>query len=245
MAPHSSPLAWKIPWTEEPGSLQSMRSRRVGHDWATSLSLFTFMHWRRKWQPTPVFLLEEPQRWRSLVNCRLWGATELEAGHDWRDLAAAAAVCVYQSHSLYPKLFFFPFQFWPTHGLLLGYFLPLCVTYTALNSPSNAFFCVNLLEKNLIYCGNLVTTWEVLDMGQKFCPPWTVNNKGLWDTNIWCLLWSSLLIVGREQSVSRYPQSFLFTPGKSWGKIIHEIPILLKSKTSVETQECCWLNSLT
>ena len=52
MAPHSSTLAWKIPWTEEPGGLQSMGSRRVGHDWATSLSLFTFMHWRRKRQPT-------------------------------------------------------------------------------------------------------------------------------------------------------------------------------------------------
>ena len=38
MAPHSSTLAWKIPWTEEPGGLQSMGSRRVGHDWATSLS---------------------------------------------------------------------------------------------------------------------------------------------------------------------------------------------------------------
>ena len=49
-------LAWKIPWMEEPGRLQSMRSQRVGHNWATSLSLFTFMHWRRKWQPTPVFL---------------------------------------------------------------------------------------------------------------------------------------------------------------------------------------------
>ena len=46
MAPHSSTLGWKIPRTEEPGRLQSMGSRRVGHD---SLSLFTFMHWRRKW----------------------------------------------------------------------------------------------------------------------------------------------------------------------------------------------------
>ena len=56
MATHCSTLAWKIPWVEEPGRLQSMGSRRVEHDWATSLSLFTFMHWRRKWQPTPVFL---------------------------------------------------------------------------------------------------------------------------------------------------------------------------------------------
>ena len=59
MATHSSTLAWKIPWTEEPGRLQSTGSLRVGHDWETSLSLFTSMHWRRKWQPTPVFLLVE------------------------------------------------------------------------------------------------------------------------------------------------------------------------------------------
>ena len=61
MATHSSTLAWKIPWAEEPGRLQSMGSRRVEHDWGTSLSLFTFMHWRRKWQPTPVFLPGESQ----------------------------------------------------------------------------------------------------------------------------------------------------------------------------------------
>ena len=54
MAPHSSTLAWKIPWTEEPGALQSMESLWVGHHWATLLSLFTFLHWRRKWQSTPV-----------------------------------------------------------------------------------------------------------------------------------------------------------------------------------------------
>ena len=69
-------LAWKIPWMEEPGRLQSMGSLRVRHDWATSLLLFTFMHWRRKWQPTPVFLPGESQRRQSLVGCRLWGHTE-------------------------------------------------------------------------------------------------------------------------------------------------------------------------
>ena len=56
--------------------LQSMGSLRVGHDWATSLSLFTFMHWRRKWKPTPVFLPGESQGRGSLVGCRLWGRTE-------------------------------------------------------------------------------------------------------------------------------------------------------------------------
>ena len=54
-------LAWKIPWMEEPGGLQSMGSLGVGQDSATSLSLFSFMHWRRKWQPTPVFLPGESQ----------------------------------------------------------------------------------------------------------------------------------------------------------------------------------------
>ena len=51
-------------------------SLRVGHNRATSLSLFTFMHWRRKWQPTPVFLPGESQGRGSLVGCRLWGRTE-------------------------------------------------------------------------------------------------------------------------------------------------------------------------
>ena len=79
MAPYSSPLAWKIPWAEEPGRLQSMGSLRVRHDWATSLSLFTFTHWRRKW---------ESQGLQRLVGCRLWGRTE----SDWSDLAAAHTV---------------------------------------------------------------------------------------------------------------------------------------------------------
>ena len=76
MAPHSSTLAWKIPWMEEPGRLQSMGLLRVGNDWVTSPSLFTFLHWRRKSQPNPVFLPGEFHRWGSLVGCCLWGRTE-------------------------------------------------------------------------------------------------------------------------------------------------------------------------
>ena len=74
---HPTPvLAWKIPWAEEPGRLQSIGSLRVRSDWTTSLSLFTFMQWKRKWQPTPVFLPGESQGRGSLVGCRLWGRTE-------------------------------------------------------------------------------------------------------------------------------------------------------------------------
>ena len=78
MATHSSILAWKLPWMEEPGRLQAMGLLRVGHDSVTSLLLFTFMHWRRKWQSTPVFLPGESQGQWNLVGCRLWGRTELD-----------------------------------------------------------------------------------------------------------------------------------------------------------------------
>ena len=95
MAPHSSTLAWKIPWMEEPGRLQSMGSLRS--DTTERLhfhfSLFTFMHGRRKWQPTPVFLPGESQGWGSLVGCRLWGRTE--------STAAAAALIYKDIHSMY------------------------------------------------------------------------------------------------------------------------------------------------
>ena len=90
MAPHSSTLAWKILWTEEPGRLQSMGSLRVRYDWATSLSLFTFMHWRRKWQPLSSVLA-----WRIPGTGQPGGLPSMgshRVGHDWSDLAAAATV---------------------------------------------------------------------------------------------------------------------------------------------------------
>ena len=79
---HSSTLAWRIPWMEEPGGLQSLGSLRVGHDWVTSLSLFTFLHWMRKWQPTPVFLPGESQGWLPSMGSH-------RVGHDRSNLAAA------------------------------------------------------------------------------------------------------------------------------------------------------------
>ena len=82
MATHSSTLAWKIPWTEEPDRLQSMGLLRVGHHWATSLSLFTFMHWRRKWQPTPVFLPGESQGWGAL-KAAVYGVAQSQTRLKW------------------------------------------------------------------------------------------------------------------------------------------------------------------
>ena len=74
---HSLMIGYLHSWEKcKAGRLQSMGLRRVRHDWATSLSLFPFMHWRRKWQPTPVFLPGESQGWGILLGCRLWGCTE-------------------------------------------------------------------------------------------------------------------------------------------------------------------------
>ena len=62
METYSTTLAWKIPWTEEPGRLQSMGLLGVGR---LSDFTFTFTHWRREWQPTPVSLPGESQGRRS------------------------------------------------------------------------------------------------------------------------------------------------------------------------------------
>ena len=81
LPPDSSTLAWKIPRMEEPGRLQSMGLLRVRHNWAASLSLFSFMHWRRKWQPTPASWLENPRdggAWRAAVYGVAQSGTQLK-----------------------------------------------------------------------------------------------------------------------------------------------------------------------
>ena len=90
MAPHSRTLAWKIPWMEKPGRLQSMGSLQVGHDWATSLSLFTFTHWRRKWQPTPVFLPGESQGWGIPV-AAVYGIAQSQTQLKWLSSSSSSS----------------------------------------------------------------------------------------------------------------------------------------------------------
>ena len=89
MATHSSTLAWKISWTEEPGRLQSMGSLRVRHDWATSLSLFIFHALEKEMATHPSVLA-----WRIPGTGEPGGLLSMgshRVGHDWHDLAAAAA----------------------------------------------------------------------------------------------------------------------------------------------------------
>ena len=73
MAPHSSTLAWKIPWMEEPGGLKSMGSLRVRHDFTFT---FHFHALEREMATHSMFLPGESQGQGSLVGCRLWGCTE-------------------------------------------------------------------------------------------------------------------------------------------------------------------------
>ena len=84
MAPHSSTLAWKIPWTKEPGRLQSMGSRRARHNWAT----FTFhFHALEKAMATHSSVLA----WRTPGTGEPGGLLSMgshRVGHDWSDLAA-------------------------------------------------------------------------------------------------------------------------------------------------------------
>jgi len=91
MAPHSSTLAWKIPWMKEPGGLQSMGSQRVRYDWATSLSFFTFhFHALEKEMATHSSVLA----WRIPGTGEPGGLPSMgshRVGHDWSNLAAAAA----------------------------------------------------------------------------------------------------------------------------------------------------------
>ena len=142
MATHSSTLAWQIPWTEEPSRLQFMGSPRVGYNWATSLPLFTFMHWRRKWQPTPVFLPGESQGRGSLGGLPPLGSHRV--GHDWSDLAAAAAAATW-------KLNVFSHAYLPLVYLLLwsvcSNFCPFCfivlLTFLLLNCRVSLCFLDN------------------------------------------------------------------------------------------------------
>ena len=101
MAPHSITLAWKIPWTKEPCRLQSMGSLRVGHDWATSLSLFTFMRWRRKWQPTPVSLPGESRdggAWWAAV----YGVTQSRTWLKWFSSSSSMVIVTCLFSALHP-----------------------------------------------------------------------------------------------------------------------------------------------
>ena len=109
-----STIAWKIPWAEEPGGLQSMGSRRVGHDWATS---FTFHFYA---------LEKEMATHSSVLAWRIPGTGEPgglpsmgshRVGDDWSDYSAAAAFhCKYMSHLFYSFFCWWALRLFPCLG---------------------------------------------------------------------------------------------------------------------------------
>ena len=107
MAPRPSTLAWKIPWMEGPGGPQSMGSLRVGHNWVTSLSLFTFMHWRKK-GCSCLATHSSVLAWRVPGTGEPGGLPSMRSHrvrHDWRDLAAATAAICASVSKMYPKVY--------------------------------------------------------------------------------------------------------------------------------------------
>ena len=155
MALHSSTLAWKIPWMEEPGGLQSTGLLRVAHDWATSLSLFTFMHWRRKWQPTPVFFPGESQGRGSLVGWCLWGRTELDM---MKRLSSSSIDTWYQtSYMFFHSYFFFlklkSFVHLLSFVLVLSLESSLYILHTVTLSDVR---CANIFSQSVAYFLKLI-----------------------------------------------------------------------------------------
>ena len=129
--------------TVEPGGLQSMGSLSVRHDWETSLSLFTFMHWRKKWQPTPVLLPGEAQGQGSLVGCCLWGCTESDTTeatlqqHPFLNNPCGIILYQFSKSSLLPLLF------------LLSLHTVHCMEHQI---NLTIFFLVDFLDLLLILC---------------------------------------------------------------------------------------------
>ena len=149
MAPHSSTLAWKIPWMEEPGGLQSMGSLRVRHDWATSLLLFTFMHWRRKWQPTRVLA------WRISGTGEPGGLLSMgshRVGHNWSNLAAAAAERL--NHHTQTARIRLSSKMWFLIHLAL---CPRSAYYTTTMRRINVQKWLNLMYAKYVYCYSLLS----------------------------------------------------------------------------------------
>ena len=129
-----------------------MGSLRVGHDWAASLSLFTFLHWRKKWQPTPVFLPGESQGQGSLVGCRLWG-------RDWQKWLS--------SHYAIPMISLFACRFHLSIFSFLFAFSDTCFMYVS--------WYLYWLNCFLCYIGSVQTTGTVSIFWQN---PDSVVNDG-------------------------------------------------------------------
>ena len=169
LAPHSSTLAWKIPWTGEPGRQQSMGLQRLGHNWATSLSLFTFIHWRRKWQPTPVFLPGESQGWGTW-----WAAVYQVAQSQTRlkQLSSSSSRIYHSPRGNYPKKWLDLFKYTFT---LITYPRKANVIhgYTKIASEWLPTYCVGWVNLTIILLWELIFFyWALAEM---YLSEWVIS----------------------------------------------------------------------
>ena len=154
MVPHSSTLAWKIPWMEEPGGLQSMGLLRVGHDWATSLSLFHF-HAMEKEMATHSSVLA----WRIPGTGEPGGLPSMgsqRVGHDWAtNLIWSVTFVYFLLLSLFSPYFLksllsLVLENW---GLLWSRLVTVCLLYCSFSYQSSILFpnykCKQFKQKTL------------------------------------------------------------------------------------------------
>ena len=138
MAPHSSTLAWKIPWTEEPGRLKSMGLRRVGHHWATSLSLFLSCIGEGNGTPLQCSCLE------NLKDRGTWWAAVYGVTQSWTRLKRLRGSFLMVSYSwalliqysLFKRI---TMKIWLFHSLLITTFSVILNMQTSLWGQSSAW----------------------------------------------------------------------------------------------------------
>ena len=108
MATHSSILAWKIPWTEEPGRLQYMGLLRVGHDWVTSLSLFLSCIGEGNGNPLQCSCLENP-RDKGAWWAAIYGVAQSRTRLKWLS-SSSSSILLYERRSTNTESYTFKFQ---------------------------------------------------------------------------------------------------------------------------------------
>jgi len=141
MATHSSTLAWKIPWTEQPGRLQSMESLGVGHDWATSLSRIG----EGNGNPRQCSCLENPRdggAWWAAI----YGVTQSWTRPKWLSSSSSTGACqaslsITNSWSLL-KLMSIELVMPPNHLILCCTLLLLPSILPSIREVSKSLLCI-------------------------------------------------------------------------------------------------------
>ena len=141
MAPHSSTLAWKIPWMEEPGGLQSIGSLRVGHDWATSLSCIG----EGNGNPLQCSCLENPRdggAWWAAVYAVMQSQTRLkQLGGSSSIIPSFTDSIVWISHNLSFIVLILIFSFFANMKMLLRIFFYVSSGYKARVASGYGLWC--------------------------------------------------------------------------------------------------------